>query len=152
MKYIGKVARLLETISEFKAVYSQERLPAPTFFISTDYWEAFAEFIREDRQSVRPITEWEKTGVVTFAGCTVIHVEQLAPMTIVHGSNVLNLMWKKVDIPEKAEAVWITDEEGFVTCSNCGEVHTWDDFRPPFCDMCGKRMRDGREDIRNEQS
>ena len=83
---------------------------------------------------------------------TVIYVEQLAPMTIVHGSNVLDLMWKKVDIPEKAEAVWITDEEGIVTCSHCGEEHTWDDFRPPFCDMCGKRMRDGREDVRNEQS
>lgn len=152
MKYIGKVVRLLETISEFKAVYSQEKMPAPTFFLSTDYWDSFAEFIREDYQSVRPIREWERKGVVVFAGCTVIHVEQLAPMTIMHGSNTLNLIWKKVDIPEKAEAVWITDEEGFVTCSNCGEEHTWDDFRPPFCDMCGKRMRDGREDARDEKA
>lgn len=46
---------------------------------------------------------------------------------------------------KQIEAEWITDEEGYVTCSNCGEEHTWDEFRPPYCDMCGARMKGGAE-------
>lgn len=44
---------------------------------------------------------------------------------------------------KQIEAEWITDEEGYVTCSNCGEEHTWDEFRPMYCDMCGARMKGG---------
>lgn len=47
------------------------------------------------------------------------------------------------DVAEVKHGEWITDEDGFVTCSECGEEHTWDDFRPPFCDMCGARMDGG---------
>lgn len=48
------------------------------------------------------------------------------------------------DVKEVKHGEWITDEDGFVICSECGEEHTWDDFRPTFCDMCGARMDDGR--------
>lgn len=48
------------------------------------------------------------------------------------------------DVKEVKHGEWITDKDGFVTCSECGEEHTWDDFRPTFCDMCGARMDDGR--------
>ncbi len=47
------------------------------------------------------------------------------------------------DVTEVKHGEWITDKDGFVTCSECGEEHTWDDFRPPFCDMCGARMDGG---------
>ena len=46
---------------------------------------------------------------------------------------------------KQSEGEWITDEEGYITCSNCGEEHTWDEFRPPYCDMCGARMKGGAE-------
>lgn len=48
------------------------------------------------------------------------------------------------DVKEVKHGEWITYEDGFVICSECGEEHTWDDFRPTFCDMCGARMDDGR--------
>ena len=48
------------------------------------------------------------------------------------------------DVKEVKHGEWITDKDGFVICSECGEEHTWDDFRPPFCDMCGAPMDDGR--------
>lgn len=47
------------------------------------------------------------------------------------------------DVKEVKHGEWITDKDGYVTCSECGEEHTWDDFRPPFCDMCGARMDGG---------
>lgn len=46
---------------------------------------------------------------------------------------------------KQSEGEWITDEKGYVTCSNCGEEHTWDEFRPPYCDMCGAKMKGGAE-------
>lgn len=52
------------------------------------------------------------------------------------------------DVKEVKHGEWITDKDGYVTCSECGEEHTWDDFRPPFCDMCGAPMDDGR--LKNE--
>lgn len=47
------------------------------------------------------------------------------------------------DVKEVKHGEWITDKDGFVICSECGEEHTWDDFRPPYCDMCGARMDGG---------
>lgn len=47
------------------------------------------------------------------------------------------------DYRKQIEAEWITDEKGYVTCSNCGEEHTWDEFRPTYCDMCGAKMKEG---------
>lgn len=48
------------------------------------------------------------------------------------------------DVKEVKHGEWITDKDGYVTCSEFGEEHTWDDFRPTFCDMCGARLDDGR--------
>lgn len=50
------------------------------------------------------------------------------------------------DVKEIKHGEWITDKDGYVTCSECGEEHTWDDFRPPFCDMCGARMDGGKNE------
>lgn len=44
------------------------------------------------------------------------------------------------NLAEVKRGKWIIDEDGVVICSECGEEHTWDDFRPPYCDMCGARM------------
>ena len=56
----------------------------------------------------------------------------------------LMINYSTTDVAEVKHGEWITDKDGFVICSECGEEHTWDDFRPPFCDMCGARMDDGR--------
>lgn len=50
------------------------------------------------------------------------------------------------NMQEVKRGEWITDEEGFVICSECGEEHTWDEFRPPYCDMCGAKMDGERKD------
>lgn len=47
---------------------------------------------------------------------------------------------------ETKHGQWIVDEEGFVICSECGEEHMWDEFRPPYCDMCGAKMDGERKD------
>lgn len=44
------------------------------------------------------------------------------------------------DVVEVKHGKWITDDDGIVICSECGEEHDWDDFRPPYCDMCGAKM------------
>lgn len=46
------------------------------------------------------------------------------------------------DVEEVKYGEWITDENGVVICSECGEEHEWQDFRPPYCDMCGSKNRD----------
>lgn len=50
------------------------------------------------------------------------------------------------DVVEVTHGRWITDDEGFVICSECREEHTWDEFRPPYCDMCGAKMDGERKD------
>lgn len=50
------------------------------------------------------------------------------------------------DMQEVKHGEWITDEEGVVTCSECGEEHMWDEFRPPYCDMCGAKMNGERKE------
>ncbi len=44
------------------------------------------------------------------------------------------------DVAEVKRGKWIADDDGIVICSECGEEHDWDDFRPPYCDMCGAKM------------
>lgn len=44
------------------------------------------------------------------------------------------------DVAAVKHGKWITDDDGIVICSECGEEHDWDDFRPPYCDMCGAKM------------
>ena len=45
------------------------------------------------------------------------------------------------DVQKVRRGKWIVDEDGgVVICSECGEEHMWNDFRPPYCDMCGAKM------------
>lgn len=44
------------------------------------------------------------------------------------------------DVAAVKRGKWIADDDGIVICSECGEEHDWDDFRPPYCDMCGAKM------------
>lgn len=36
---------------------------------------------------------------------------------------------------------WITDSNGVIICSECGEEHEWIDYRASFCEHCGADMR-----------
>ena len=68
-------------------------------------------------------------------------------VAVQNGLKIAEILDDKIptaDVKEVKHGEWITDKDGFVTCSECGEEHTWDDFRPTFCDMCGARMDDGR--------
>lgn len=51
------------------------------------------------------------------------------------------------DVQKVRRRKWIIDEDGVVICSECGEEHMWDDFRPTYCDMCGAKMEDGRRQV-----
>lgn len=44
---------------------------------------------------------------------------------------------------------WIKDGDCII-CSECGEEHTWEDYRASFCDVCGADMCEP-EEIRSEQ-
>ena len=50
------------------------------------------------------------------------------------------------DVVEVRRGEWITDENGVVICSKCGEEHEWQDFRATYCDMCGADMRGDNND------
>lgn len=70
-------------------------------------------------------------------------------VAIKNGLKIAEILTDKVptaDVKEVKHGEWITDKDGFVTCSECGEEHTWDDFRPTFCDTCGARMDGGFEE------
>ena len=43
------------------------------------------------------------------------------------------------DVALIKHAHWI-EQDGMQICSNCGEEHTWDDFRAAYCDCCGAKM------------
>ena len=43
------------------------------------------------------------------------------------------------DVALVKRAHWI-EQDGMQICSNCGEEHTWDDFRAAYCDCCGAKM------------
>lgn len=47
---------------------------------------------------------------------------------------------------KQVQGVWKTESNGVVVCSNCGEEHEWDDYRPSYCEDCGARMKDDREE------
>ena len=51
----------------------------------------------------------------------------------------------KADVRENLRAEWI-EEDGFQVCSNCGDEHCWDDYRASYCECCGAKMTDTRED------
>lgn len=43
------------------------------------------------------------------------------------------------DVVLVERAHWI-EQDGMQICSECGEEHTWDDFRAAYCDCCGAKM------------
>lgn len=47
---------------------------------------------------------------------------------------------KKESAKEVKRGQWIEDGNGIQVCSECGEEHEWQDFRAPYCDMCGAKM------------
>lgn len=49
------------------------------------------------------------------------------------------------DVALVKRAHWI-EQDGMQICSNCGEEHTWDDFRAAYCDCCGAKMDGGAID------
>lgn len=50
----------------------------------------------------------------------------------------INVILNESEEPVK-HGVWITYDDGLTVCSNCGEEHEWDDFRPSYCDTCGSK-------------
>ena len=42
--------------------------------------------------------------------------------------------------PKVTHAHWIEHDDGYQTCSNCGEEHCWADYRASYCDVCGAKM------------
>ena len=48
------------------------------------------------------------------------------------------------DVALVKRAHWI-EQDGMQICSNCGEEHTWDDFRAAYCDCCGTKMDGGAD-------
>lgn len=44
------------------------------------------------------------------------------------------------DVALLKHAHWIEQGETQI-CSNCGEEHTWSDYRAAYCDCCGAHMR-----------
>ena len=46
------------------------------------------------------------------------------------------------DVALVKRAHWIEQDEMQI-CSDCGEEHTWDDFRAAYCDCCGAKMDGG---------
>ena len=47
------------------------------------------------------------------------------------------------DVVEVKHGHWITDENGIVICSECGEEHAWDEYRATYCEDCGTKMDGG---------
>lgn len=48
------------------------------------------------------------------------------------------------DVALVKRAHWI-EQDGMQICSDCGEEHTWDDFRAAYCDCCGAKMDGGAD-------
>lgn len=46
------------------------------------------------------------------------------------------------DVALVKRAHWI-EQDGMQIRSDCGEEHTWDDFRAAYCDCCGAKMDGG---------
>lgn len=47
------------------------------------------------------------------------------------------------DVAEVKHGHWITDENGIVICSECGEEHAWNEYRATYCEDCGAKMDGG---------
>ena len=42
-------------------------------------------------------------------------------------------------------AEWIEYDNGIQVCSNCGEEHSWEEYRPTYCEDCGAYMKGAGE-------
>lgn len=47
---------------------------------------------------------------------------------------------RNADVEPVVHGRWITDKNGVTVCSNCGEEHEWDEYRPTYCEDCGAKM------------
>lgn len=48
-------------------------------------------------------------------------------------------MLPAADVTPVRRGRWI-EEDGIQICSECGEEHEWEDYRAPYCDICGAKM------------
>lgn len=44
-----------------------------------------------------------------------------------------------IDAEPVVHAHWIEDNDCQI-CSNCGEEHSWDEYRASYCEDCGAKM------------
>lgn len=60
---------------------------------------------------------------------------------------VISLLHRQTtaDVAEVKHGYWITDENGIVICSECGEEHAWDEYRATYCEDCGAKMDGGKK-------
>lgn len=85
-----------------------------------------------DMEEARVEIELDGAGVVRAANTFFVQVIAAAPT---------------VDAAPEVHGRWI--EEGCIQiCSNCGEEHEWQDYRAPYCENCGAKMTEERD---NEQ-
>ena len=49
------------------------------------------------------------------------------------------------DVVEVRHGRWIEDGN-YQYCSECGEEHSWVDYRADYCDVCGAKMDGGVND------
>lgn len=44
------------------------------------------------------------------------------------------------DVQEVRHGKWLKDGDDVIVCSECGEEHTWIEYRANYCEDCGARM------------
>lgn len=73
-------------------------------------------------------------------------VENLEKFAPEHLTPLIRTLIEKqptADVVEVKHGHWITDENGIVICSECGEEHAWDEYRATYCEDCGAKMDGG---------
>lgn len=51
---------------------------------------------------------------------------------------------ESLDVSRVVHGRWIKDGD-VVVCSNCGEEHSWDEYRATYCEDCGAKMDGGSQ-------
>lgn len=62
-------------------------------------------------------------------------------MTIIQAMQVI-INEPAADVVEVRHGRWIEDGD-CQYCSECGEEHSWADYRAAYCDVCGAKMDGG---------
>ena len=76
------------------------------------------------------------------------YIDREALASKIHtGMNIIQAMQVILDEPaadvvEVRHGRWIEDGN-YQYCSECGEEHSWVDYRAPYCDICGAKMDGG---------